>query len=318
MSAAIRLEELSKTFGRGDKSVHAVVNLNLEIQSGQVYGFLGPNGAGKTTTIRLMMGLIRPTNGAVKIFGYDVRRNQGVLRRVGGLVEDATFYGHLDGRRNLEVLARTSGDYRPGRIELLLEQVGLAKDAQRKVSSYSTGMTQRLGIAATLLCDPELVVFDEPTKGLDPGGRQEMRGFIRELVDQHGKTVFLSSHILHEVEQLCDRVAIINRGEIVREGVVSELLIEGKSSIDVEASPLEAAVKVIGEQWEVSIENTWLRVSVRAEESHKIVEQLVKNDIKVHQIVVRRRTLEEYFLDATTVGSKDQGNIDGEGEVDRV
>jgi ABC-2 type transport system ATP-binding protein len=312
MSAVIRLIELSKIFGRGENAVNAVVNLNLEIQPSQVYGFLGPNGAGKTTTIRLMMGLIRPTEGIAKIFDLDVRRNPGVFKRVGGLVEDATFYGYLSGSDNLEVLARTAGDHRPHRIALLLEQVGLTKDAQRKVSGYSTGMKQRLGIAAALLSDPELVILDEPTNGLDPGGRQEMRDFIRELVHGQGKTVFLSSHILHEVEQVCDRVAIINYGEIVREGAVADLLKEGKSLIDVEASPMEAAAQVLGENWDVSIDGNWLIVSIRPELSHKVVEQLVKNDVQVHQVVVRKRTLEEYFLDATRVGGVGQNKVKGE------
>jgi ABC-2 type transport system ATP-binding protein len=312
VSAVIRFTELSKVFGRGDNAVNAVVDLNLEIQPGQVYGFLGPNGAGKTTTIRLMMGLIRPTKGVARIFDLDVRRNPGVLNRVGGLVEDATFYGYLNGRSNLEVLARTSGDYRPHRIALLLEQVGLTKDAHRKVSAYSTGMKQRLGIAAALLSDPELMILDEPTNGLDPGGRQEIRDFIRNLVHEQGKTVFLSSHILHEVEQICDRVAIINHGEIVREGAVAELLKEGKSLIDVEASPVNAAAQVLGEKWDVSIDGTWLLVSIKPEFSHKVVEQLVKNDIKVHQVVVRKRNLEEYFLDATRVGGVRQNDVKGE------
>ena len=305
--APIRLENLSKTFGRGGKAVHAVVNLNLEIQSGQVFGFLGPNGAGKTTTIRLLVDLIRPTRGAAFIFGQDVRRNPGVLGQVGALVEDATFYGYLNGRDNLEVLARTAGNYRPKRIEALLEQVGLADEANRRVGSYSTGMKQRLGIAGALLGDPKLVIFDEPTNGLDPGGRQEMRTFIRGLAKQAGVTVFLSSHLLHEVEQVCDRVAIINYGEIVREGAVSDLLAEGQTQLRVQASPRESAVQMLQETWEVSIDGEWLIVSAQPDESHLVVERLVANDIHVHQIIVRKRSLEEYFIDATREGVITQG-----------
>ena len=314
---AIRLENLSKTFGRGEKAVQAVVNLNLEIQAGLIFGFLGPNGAGKTTTIRLLVDLIRPTKGAAFIYGQDVRRNPGVLRRVGALVEDATFYGYLNGRDNLEVLARTAGNYRPKRIEALLEQVGLAGEANRRASGYSTGMKQRLGIAGALLGDPELMILDEPTNGLDPGGRQEMRAFIRGLAKQAGVTVFLSSHLLHEVEQVCDRVAIINHGEIVREGAVSALLAEGQAQLRVQASPQESALQVLQETWEVSIDGEWLIVSAQPEEGHLLVERLVARDIQVHQVIVRKRTLEEYFIDATQESVIAQG-IEGNREDTHV
>jgi ABC-2 type transport system ATP-binding protein len=221
---------------------------------------------------------------------------------VGALVEDATFYGYLNGRDNLEVLARTAGNYRPKRIEALLEQVGLAGEANRRVSSYSTGMKQRLGIAGALLGDPRLVILDEPTNGLDPGGRQEIRAFIRGLATQAGVTVFLSSHLLHEVEQVCDRVAIINHGEIVREGAVSDLLAEGQGQLRVQASPQESAVQVLQETWEVSTDGEWVIISAPSEESHLVVERLVTHDIHVHQVIVRKRSLEEYFMDATQEG----------------
>ena len=204
-----------------------MINLDLEIQPGQVYGFLGPNGAGKTTTIRMLMDLVRPTRGVVRIFGQDTHRNSQVLKRVGALVEGASFYSYMSGRDNLVVLAHTANNYCPDRIEFLLEQMELSKSAGQPVSNYSLGMKQRLGIAAALLNDPELVILDEPTNGLDPSGIQAMRSFIRDLAEKDGKTVFLSSHLLHEVEQVCDRVAIIHKGSIVREGIVSELLSGG-------------------------------------------------------------------------------------------
>ena len=245
---AIRIHNLSKTFGRRRKRIEAVKHVTLEIPVGQVYGFLGPNGAGKTTTIRMLLDLIKPTEGEVTIFGKHVRHEHGVLRRVGAIVEGAAFYNFLTGRRNLEVLARTANEFDPRRIDALLEQVGLAHRAHQRVKGYSTGMKQRLGLAAALLSDPDLLILDEPTNGLDPEGMHEIRQFIRSLADDHGKTVFLSSHLLGEVEQVCDRVAIINLGEIVREGVVAELL-EGKSRLRVEASPLDRAAAVLSEHW---------------------------------------------------------------------
>ncbi|MGD0173300.1 MAG: ABC transporter ATP-binding protein [Anaerolineales bacterium] len=300
----IRTEDLSKTFGRGSKSVPAVKHLNLEVEAGQVYGFLGPNGAGKTTTIRMLMDLIRPSGGKAEIYGRNVR-TPGVLARVGALVEGPAFYGYLSGWNNLEVLARTANGYNPGRIQALLEQVGLAARARQPVGSYSLGMKQRLGIAAALLGDPDLVILDEPTNGLDPAGIQEMRGFIRSLAKDRDKTVFLSSHLLNEVEQVCDRVAIIHKGEMIREGPVAGLLAESSSKLWVQVSPVEKAEGLLKDRWKVSRESLppepdpWLVVRVPSEDSPEVVEFLVAHGIQVRQVVARRQTLEEYFLAAT-------------------
>lgn len=292
---AIRITNLSKTFGRRRKQIEAVKHVTLDIPVGQVYGFLGPNGAGKTTTIRMMLDLIRPTEGDVTIFGQHVRREHGVLRRVGAIVEGAMFYNFLSGRRNLDVLARTANDLNPQRIDALLEQVGLAHRADQRVKGYSTGMKQRLGLAAALLGDPDLLILDEPTNGLDPEGMHEIRQFIRSLADDHGKTIFLSSHLLGEVEQVCDRVAIINLGEIVREGMVSDLL-EGKSRLRVEASPLDRAAAVLGERWAVSSNGQWLTIDATREDAPYLVRRLVEQGVDVYQVASQRQTLEEYFL----------------------
>jgi ABC-2 type transport system ATP-binding protein len=303
-SPAIRTENLSKTFGKGKTRITAVKDLNLEVERGQVYGFLGPNGAGKTTTIRILMDLIRPSAGRAEIYGRRVSE-AGALARVGGLVEDPAFYGYLSARNNLEVLARTANDYRPERIRELLEQVGLAGRAAQPVSGYSMGMKQRLGVAAALLGDPELVVLDEPTNGLDPAGIREMRGFIRGLATDRGKTVFISSHLLNEVEQTCDRVAIIHKGEMIREGSVAGLLAESISNLRIQAAPLEQAEQVLRERWEVTRESVpgdavpWLIVEAPPDESPQVVELLVGRGVRVHQAVIRRQTLEGYFLAAT-------------------
>jgi ABC-2 type transport system ATP-binding protein len=303
MTPAIRLENLDKTYGKGENAVHALVNVNLEIQPGQVYGFLGPNGAGKTTAIRLLARLIHPTSGAVHIFGEDVNANPEVLGRVGALVEDATFYGFMTGWENLEVLARTNGSLNQQRIEQLVEEVGMSDHASRRVNTYSTGMKQRLGIAAALVGDPDLAILDEPTNGLDPKGRQEMRSFIRELASQGGRTVFLSSHLLHEVELLCDRVAIINRGRIVREGLVAELLSTEHAQLRLQVSPLKKAISVLEEHWNAAIDGEWIAVSAKHDDSHLVVERLVTHEIRVHQVVLQRRTLEELFMDAISEGA---------------
>jgi len=295
---AIRIENLAKTFGRGTKRVEAVKGINLEVQAGQVYGFLGPNGAGKTTTIRMLLDLIRPTNGQVYIFGHSVRQYPEILRRVGALVEGATFYPFLTGRRNLEVLARTSDCYDPARINLLLDQLGLADRADHRVNGYSTGMKQRLGVAGALLTNPELVILDEPTNGLDPAGIQDMRVFIRDLVDKQGKTVFLSSHLLSEVEQVCGRVAIINHGEIIREGTVAELL-SSKSQLRVEATPLDQVVAALGADWTVAPNGVSVTIDASRADVPHIVRKLVEYGIDIYQIADQRQTLEEYFLSVT-------------------
>ncbi len=297
-TVAIRVENLSKTFGRGRKRVEAVKNLNLEIRAGQVYGFLGPNGAGKTTTIRLLMGLIRPLRGEAFIFGRSVRREHQVLRRVGAIVENASFYNFISGRKNLEVLARTANDYHPNRVAALLERVGLTEHANQRVKGYSTGMRQRLGLAAALLHDPDLLILDEPTGGLDPAWMQDIRLLLRELVDQQGKTVFLSSHLLSEVEQVCDRVAIIHQGQIVREGAVADLL-AGKSQLRLEASPPDKAADVLGTEWTFSRNGPWLLVDAMRQDAPRIVEQLVAQGVDVFQVISQRQTLEEYFLSVT-------------------
>ena len=294
---AIRVDNLSKTFGRRkSKQVQAVKNVTLDVNAGQVYGFLGPNGAGKTTTIRMLLDLIRPTSGDAYIYAQHIRREHGVLRRVGAIVEGATFYNFLPGRKNLEVLARTANRYDPERIEMLLAKVGLTERAHQRVHGYSTGMKQRLGLAAALLTDPDLLILDEPTNGLDPGGMREIRQLIRDLADNEGKTIFLSSHLLGEIEQVCDRVAIINLGEIVREGAVAALL-AGQSYLRVEATPLDKAAAVLGEHWAISSNTNWLTIAAAHEDVPHVVRQLVEHQIDVYQVTIERQSLEDYFLE---------------------
>ncbi len=299
---AIQLQDLSKTFGRGEKSIQAVRALNLEIGAGQVYGFLGPNGAGKTTTIRMIMTLIRPSHGRVQVYGQDVQQYPEVLKRVGALVEGPAFYGYMSGRDNLEVLAHTANDYNPQRISNLLQQVGLENATGRKVSNYSLGMKQRLGIAAALLSNPDLIILDEPTNGLDPAGIKEMRQFIRSLASQQGKTVFLSSHMLNEVEQTCDRVAIIHQGQLIREGAVTDLLAE-ETKLSIQATPLDKAEEALQGHWDVSASEGWLMVNASAGDSPAIVKRLVEQNISVYQAIVERQSLEDYFMTVTKLGA---------------
>ncbi len=218
---ALRLHELTKDYG----PVRAVDRLNLTVPQGVCFGFLGPNGAGKTTTIGLILGLLHPTAGRVEVLGRPVTPGDTApLRAVGALVGAPGFYPYLSGRENLRLLARLHPQVDAARVEAVLARVGLdPAAARRKVKTYSTGMKQRLGLAAALLHRPRLLVLDEPTNGLDPIGMAEVRGLLRDLT-REGVTVFLSSHLLHEVEQTCDQVAILHRGRLVAQGPVADLL----------------------------------------------------------------------------------------------
>ncbi|HMC91709.1 MAG TPA: ABC transporter ATP-binding protein, partial [Allosphingosinicella sp.] len=268
----VELVNLSKTYGRRGGGVRAVRGVSLTVAPGEVYGFLGPNGAGKSTTIRMMLGLIAPSGGEVRLFGEDLRRNASVLRRVGSLVDGGAFYPFLSGRRNLEVVARTHGGD-GARIDELLDQVGLAKDAKRKVKGYSTGMRQRLGVAAALLNDPDIVILDEPVNGLDVAGIQEMRALIRGLAADRGKSVFLSSHLLHEVQQVCDRVAIVSKGEVVRESGIAELLRQD-AGLRVEAAPLDVAEAALAARWKVERSGDALLVEATKDEGPEVARRL--------------------------------------------
>jgi ABC-2 type transport system ATP-binding protein len=216
--APVEVRGLVKQYGE----LTAVAGVDLTVQAGDVYGYLGPNGAGKTTCLRMMLGLIRPTEGSVRLFGRDPMESVRALDDVAGFVEAPTFYPYMTGRRNLELLAAFDGEDATSRVDYALETVELADRARDRVGGYSHGMRQRLGIAAALLRDPKLLLLDEPATGLDPAGMRDMRLLIRRLADQ-GMTVLLSSHLLAEVEELCNRVAIVRTGRIVYEGAIADL-----------------------------------------------------------------------------------------------
>jgi ABC-2 type transport system ATP-binding protein len=299
----LELADLSKTYGRRGKGVAAVKGVSLSVGAGEVYGFLGPNGAGKSTTIRMLIGLIAPTSGEARLFGEDLRTNRHVLRRVGSLVDGGNFYPFLSGRRNLEVLAKTQG-HGAERIDALLDQVGLAGSGKRKVKGYSTGMRQRLGVAAALLGDPDLVILDEPVNGLDVAGIQEMRDLIRSLATDHGKTVFLSSHLLHEVQQVCDRVAIISKGEIVRESTIEELLRQD-DGLRIEAGPADVAEAALASRWAVERDGEALIVRATRAEAPEVVRRLVGAGADLFRLTPEQRNLEEVFLSITQEGIPD-------------
>jgi ABC-type multidrug transport system ATPase subunit len=289
----IETHELTKRYG--DRVV-AVDRLALRVRRGEVYGFLGPNGAGKTTTLRMLLGLVRPTSGDASVLGAPPGSPPG-LARIGAMVEGPGLYPYLSGRDNLRVLAGHAGVPR-GRVEAVLGEVGLRDRAGDRAGTYSMGMRQRLGVAAALLKDPELLVLDEPTNGLDPAGMAEMRAFVAGLA-QRGVTVLLSSHLMGEVEQVCDRV-----GVIVAEGTVAQL--RGQARLRVRAEPPEQALEVLralpgaGEVTRVGDE---LEVATGAAEASEINRALVHAGIAVSELHARRASLEDVFLELTTGGA---------------
>lgn len=296
----IEVQGLSKNF----KDLRAVDSLSLNVNRGDVFGFLGPNGAGKSTTIRLLLTLIKPSAGTIKIFGKKLtEERKTILKDVGAIIEHPDFYNYLTAYKNLEILSRISGrEVKPKRIMEILEIVGLSERRNSKVKTYSHGMKQRLGIAQALLHDPELIILDEPTTGLDPQGMKEIRDLITFLCKERNKTIFLSSHILSEVEQVANRMIIINKGKKIVEGNVQDLLNEAKLKVSVEVIEVENAKQLITQsRWAEKLDSAnehRMIFNIQPEEITELNKYLVSNNISVSALVPTR-SLESYFLNIT-------------------
>ncbi|MGH2774161.1 MAG: ATP-binding cassette domain-containing protein [Actinomycetota bacterium] len=292
----IETRDLTKRYG----NLVAVDALTLRVRRGEVYGFLGPNGAGKTTTLRMLLGLVRPSSGLASVLGVAPGNPNG-LARTGAMIESAALYPFLSGRDNLRVLARHAGAPEE-RIEPALAEVDLSDRAEDRFSSYSQGMKQRLGVAAALLKDPDLLILDEPTNGLDPAGMAEMRSFIRSL-GRGRRTVLLSSHLMTEVEQVCDRVGVIRSGKLVGEGTVDEL--RGRAGLRVRAEPLASAERVVAALdmvQGVTTSDGSLRIDTDPASAPLINRALVIAGIDVTELSPERASLEEVFLELTGNG----------------
>ncbi len=298
----LQTEGLSKKFG----SRWAVKDLNLDVHAGEVFGFLGPNGAGKSTTIRMILTLLMPTSGSVKIFGKEVRGDRSaILSRVCGIVEKPDFYLFLSAYKNLELLGSMSRKITGDEIYQSLEIVGLKSRAGDKVKTFSHGMKQRLGIAQAILTKPDLVILDEPTSGLDPQGMKEVRELVLRLAHEHGTTIFLSSHLLTEVEAVAQRMAVLNHGELIAQGAVSELLNSGSSFYSIVASPQEKALDLLRETpWvEVVAGGNGIDVRIDSGRAAELNRLLVVEGIEVSSFAPKR-TLEDYFLKITEGASE--------------
>lgn len=290
----IETTNLSKRYG---KQIVAVDGLNLAIRKGEIYGFLGPNGAGKTTTLRMLLGLVRPTSGTGKVLGKPLGTAAGIAR-IGALVESPTFYPYLSGRRNLRILARYAG-VPISQVDAVLDQVELTLRARDTFKTYSLGMKQRLGVAAVLLKDPDVLILDEPTNGLDPQGMTEMRALIRVL-GHGGRTVLLSSHLLGEVEQICDRVGVISHGKLIAEGTVADL--RGQAQLLVRADPLQQAQRLAEQLYgieRVQVMDGALVLATDPAQAAELARVLVTNGVALSELRPVKRSLEATFMELT-------------------
>ena len=297
MESIITTKHLHKKY----KNLHAVNDLNLSIMRGDIYGFLGPNGAGKSTTLRMLMSLISPTSGTIDIFGKSLPQNQmEIMRKIGALIEKPDFYLYLSAYKNLELLGSISGAKADKKKLLsILELVGLEKRADSKVKTFSQGMKQRLGLAQALIHDPELIVLDEPANGLDPQGNKELRELILRLNQERKMTVVISSHILHEIELMCNRMVIINKGTTIVEGSVRDLLQTDKLKVRFGLNDTAKAKQLLGaSRFEASIiEDTGVELTIETQQKFiaGINSYFTANGLEVDSIL-QMRSLEDYFL----------------------
>jgi ABC-2 type transport system ATP-binding protein len=293
----LRTSGLTKSFG----TLKAVDNLNIEIRRGEVFGFLGPNGAGKSTTVGMILNLVAPTAGTIELFGQNLKENTwAALRRIGAVIESPAFYPYLSGWDNLQALATSIGGISRNKINEVLERVNLLDRAKDRYGNYSMGMKQRLGIASTLLRDPELIILDEPTNGLDPAGMKEIRDMIPQLAHE-SRAILLCSHMLHEVELVCTRVAIIKQGMTLANAPIQELLSRGQMLEIKVADPEKAAAILTGFPWikSVKTENGLLMVEAPPESSSQVNKALAEQGVFASELCIRNTSLENIFLQLT-------------------
>ncbi|MCG5103668.1 ABC transporter ATP-binding protein [Oceanobacillus alkalisoli] len=294
---AMQLTNVRKRIGNKE----IIKGLSFTINSGEVFGFIGPNGAGKTTTIRMMVGLMKLTEGDVHILGKSIKTEfKEAIREVGGIVENPELYPFLTGAQNLKQYARMIPGITQERIDEAVKLVGLEKVMNEKVGRYSLGMRQRIGIAQALLHKPSVLILDEPTNGLDPAGIREIRQYIRRLATEHNIAVIISSHLLSEIELMCDRIGIIKNGELVAIQAVKENTPAGEQQllqVEMEASPLDKALEIVNRKAPAAQSNGRITFQIEKENIPPLISDLVKENILIYEVQVTKSTLEDKFFD---------------------
>ena len=298
--SSFAIETVGLNFNFGQQAI--VKDLSLQVPKGSIYGFLGPNGAGKTTTIKILLNLLKSPADQVFIFGKEINSNRiAILKRIGSLVEQPAIYGHLSGKENLINRCLLLG-IKKSKADEMLTLVGLTDAADKKLSKYSLGMKQRLGIALALISDPELLLLDEPTNGLDPNGIIEIRNLMIELTTKHNKTILVSSHLLSEIERTATHVGIINKGQLLFQGTIQELQLLNKPLLEIELDNAGEAATLLMEKGYEIVAKTDAKISipfVSRQESGTINTLLIQNNFTVSSLSQQRKDLENLFLDIT-------------------
>jgi len=297
MKILLETKNLTKTYG----NERGINDINIKVEQGDIYGFLGPNGSGKTTTIRTILDLIHADSGKVFINEMDVKEHfNEAISNVGAIVETPRFYEYLSGKANLTLISRYFKNLSKSRIDEVLKMVGLDTRSHDKVKTYSLGMKQRLGIARALLHQPKLVILDEPTNGLDPQGMKEMREMIKRLSEEESITFFISTHLLNEVEQICNKVCILNNGKIVKQGMVEDLLAEDMETILIKTEAIQRGldiVKSVDFVKDAEAVTGGLTIRIYKGYSHQLIKLFILNEIGITYVIPKSQSLEQYFLD---------------------
>ena len=301
----LELKNVSKYFG----STKIIDNISLEVKMGEIYGFLGPNGAGKTTTIKMILGLLSIDEGTILINGYDRKKSfEKAMENIGGIVENPDMYDYMTGRENLKLFARIR-NVKKERIDEVIKLVDMEKAADTKVKKYSLGMKQRMGLALTLLHSPKVLILDEPTNGLDPAGIKSLRDTLKKISKEEKTAIFVSSHILAEMQAMCDRVAMIKNGKIIKVSELEALLKneDGENAeFVIKVKQIDKAYELIKEKLTENVENVnnELVVKYKKDKASEINKLLVSNDVDVESIVEKETTLEDIFFDTTSEEEK--------------
>lgn len=298
----LELKNVSKSFGKRK----IIDNLNLEVEEGEIYGFLGPNGSGKTTTIKMILRLINSDSGEIKVNGYDTKKQfEKAMECIGAIVENPDLYKYMSGIDNLRLHARIR-NIDEKRIKEVLELVELKGREKDKVGKYSLGMKQRLGLALTLLHKPKVLILDEPTNGLDPAGIKKLRDILKEISHKEGVAVFVSSHILSEMQLMCDRVAVLDNGKIVKVEKISDTNEEKEEVVEIKVRNIEKAVKILKKEFnlDAKIENNKINITVQTEKLPEVIKKLAIADTEIQLVIPKEHTLEDIFFDATERGVK--------------